>query len=148
MHAYICNSVIKMNNQRFVLYFFLCFWLKSSQILPVQRAQWEPGHQGGHWCVWSRNGAELLCQPGSSPPSHCPSYPDLQEATKQEIKGEKRHKKVGRIEQCNLTEMCSAVHEEELKRQVILVTLHWKIIVLLRAKGLWPLQKLTPTCRS
>lgn len=50
----------------------------SSFFLPVQRVQWEPDRRGGHWCVWSRSGAELQCLFGSSHPSHCPSYLNLE----------------------------------------------------------------------
>lgn len=66
-------------------------WCVSS-ILPVQKALWEPVHWGGHWCVSSRNDAALRYLPGSSRPSHCPSYLDLEEAVKH------RHEKLGQTE--------------------------------------------------
>lgn len=49
--------------------------------LPVQTAHWEIDYQAGHLCVWSKSDGAQECPPGSSHPSHCPTYLGLKDTT-------------------------------------------------------------------
>lgn len=47
----------------------------------MQTAHWEIDYQAGHLCVWSKSDGAQECPPGSSHPSHCPTYLGLKDTT-------------------------------------------------------------------